>query len=733
MDKQFFICHSSKDANLAKALLEELEALGYKCWVSSRDAQSGSDREKSVYSAILESAAVLLVFSENATDSHHIRGELEIAANMRIPIVTLKFREAEASKSILYYTNAVPWIDCITGQVNTPGISEALLTLVKQKPQKTDTELKSGRGGKLKWIAIPAIIFIALLSKVFLASGTAAPSLSNLGNIALGGRDSWDYASDVVSGINGGTILSGAWDTGLWSEIWVAYFDNSGSFVNSWSDSVTGESIPLLLSMPDGGCMCVYTNSSDSDDSSFVYRAVRLSPGGSILWEIKPRIDYSGDGFPVITSLDWLDENRAIAGFIKKTGSESGETVYFAELDASTGTGETFEVPGNFENQCTAVSDNGQILLFNGAYGTGLSTFKVLNQHGIQDQTILSDQRSIIHCARFCTDGSVVTVAVDMSREEEISITKLTSSFEIEWECTPEEVISGIPADLYILPDGSIILAGSTIPAENGQSDGLVVCIDKSGKLQWKSIIDTGEDDHIISVNQREDGILLLSGSTTRFGDRDAWLVEMNTDGECNSSCIQGVPIFSENWDTGFITQEFWMLGSAGSTPPEVISNGSGEDLALTVSNSPVLQRQPLKLTSGLCFSAEITVSDVTLDSNSNWVSIGTAESYLYATNQETADCELRWNYGAEQELTISSSRVSPRNVLDVPVQLASNMPHLFIIENHDDSVFFLINDSLIATLASLSAPDSLRLFINGNSTSMQHLVDNIRVYRRDW
>lgn len=732
MDKQFFICHSSRDTSLAEALTEELEASGYKCWLPSRDVPAGSDAEKPVYSAILESTAVLLIFTEYSAESQHIRREMDIAANQKIPIIPLKFRDGEISKSIIYYTHSQQWIDCTVLQANTPEIRKAIFGHAKE-PLQEDQHISSD-GKKRMWMLTSAILLAAILFLLFFRRTASIPDLDSLINVAVGGRDSWDYASDIVYGEDGSFIAAGAWNRGYWSEVWIAHFDNSQCLIYNWSDTISGTCKPLILPTASGGCISVYTSFEDSSADGFVYRAIRLDPMGNIVWETRTGIEHHGDWLPVASSLNWLPDSTIVASFTLSSSAVNRHAVYFALIDGLNGTGEAFAVPGNIETRCVTTSSSGEILYSGNSTTESTISITMLDTGEQQSSTATSDLRVNISCLEYNSDNSMIAAGTSGAEAGIISVLKFSKDFEIIWENSFDHCIHGITADMSILPDGSIILVGSTSSQREEDSDGRVLCVSRSGKLLWESILDTGGDDHLLSVDTKENGTLLLAGSTTCFGNMDAWLVEMTPDGQHNITCEQGIEFFTEDWENGFIGQEFWILAYGESDPSSITPNGTTSDLSLTINGAPVILRKPVELVPGLCFSAEISVSAGT-ESDSNWVSMGTTDSEdgLSPPLQEDADCEFRWNYSPEQNLEISFGRISPCSVLTIPVDLTPAKPQLFTIENFEDSVFFLINDSLMCTIHSMNEPDSLRFFINGNSASLSHSVNNIRVYLRKW
>ncbi len=726
MDKQFFVCHSSKDIELAKALVEELEASGYVCWLSSRNIPEGADTEKPVYRAILESAAVLLIFTENANESLHIKSELDIAANRKIPIIPLKFRDAEISKSIGYYTYSGKWIDCRMHQVNTPEITETIVDLAR----KPLDEVQPSSQGYKKWIVISSMLLVVVLSFMLFGKSNTQARSNNLVNIAVGGRDSWDYASNVICRADGGYVLTGAWDWGYWSEIWVACFDSTSSLTCTWSDSIAGECKPLSLPTADGGCITVYTSFAETHQSGFVFRAVRLTPTGVVKWEMRQGIDHPGGGMQILSSLSWLPDSTAIASFIVLS-SVNNHTLYYATIPYSGSDGEIFAVPGTEETLCQATSYNGHMLQVYRSHSGGPTSFRVFDSDWHQLQNKVVDLQAAISCVEYCPDNSIIASCTSGGSNGVLSVVKFSEDLDLIWESSFDEAIQGTVTDMAIQQDGSIILVGSTSPDNEGETDGRVLRLNSSGDILRESVIDTGGDDHILTLDTGENGYLLLAGSTTCFGDRDAWFMSMTPVGEFDNSCQLGIDLFSEDWESGFLGQSSWMFNMDENNPPEILEDEITGNFVLTTNGIPVMVRESVKLVHGLCFSAEITLPG----SGEGWVATGTTEQNHSTLLQEAemADCELKLSFSPEQQLTVTCRRISPLIELTESIQLSTTKPLLFTMENYSDSAFFLIDHSLLYSIPSLNNPDSLRFYVNCSSSSEPCRVDNIRIYRRKW
>ncbi|MCK5842957.1 MAG: toll/interleukin-1 receptor domain-containing protein, partial [Candidatus Sabulitectum sp.] len=315
MNKQVFICHSSNDAKAAGKLVEQLENNGYKCWISSRDIEAGSDWAECIYNAIDASVALVLLYSGNANDSWQIRNELDIATNLKIPIVPLVFEKSEISKGIKYFTNSHQWLDCTAQKTKTPEIVSALNGITNNLPEFKLSATAPQKKSVQAWIWITGVILLlATVSILFIRKESPVPECGLI-NLVAGGTDCWNYATDIIPGADGGIIATGTWDWGFWSEFWVTGFDSSGTLIHSWSDSLSGECKPLLLATADNGCIAVFATYADMQHTGFTFKAIRFDAAGNILWESEKWIDLPGAIQPDISALRWLPDSNAVASF----------------------------------------------------------------------------------------------------------------------------------------------------------------------------------------------------------------------------------------------------------------------------------------------------------------------------------------------------------------------------------------------------------------------------------
>jgi hypothetical protein len=121
-----FISYASRDAAIAKSIVEKLEQSGIKCWISRRDVSPGSQYADEIVQAINKASALILVLSEHAIASPHVGREIERAASKRRRIITLRTDSTSLTRSFEYFLNESQWVD-----VAAVGMPAALTRLTQ--------------------------------------------------------------------------------------------------------------------------------------------------------------------------------------------------------------------------------------------------------------------------------------------------------------------------------------------------------------------------------------------------------------------------------------------------------------------------------------------------------------------------------------------------------------------------------------------------------------------------
>jgi TolB-like protein/Flp pilus assembly protein TadD len=127
MDSRVFISHASKDKPIADAICEQLESAGIKCWIAPRDIEPGSDWTEGIIQGIDSCRVFVLVFSESANGSEHVRREVAKAVSLGLAVIPFRTEEVNLSSSLSYFLGTVHWLDAIT-----PPLSKHLKALTER-------------------------------------------------------------------------------------------------------------------------------------------------------------------------------------------------------------------------------------------------------------------------------------------------------------------------------------------------------------------------------------------------------------------------------------------------------------------------------------------------------------------------------------------------------------------------------------------------------------------------
>ena len=82
-----FISHASEDGPIAQSLAAALEAQGLKTWLASRDVSIGANYAAEIFQNLVSSDYLLVVLSPNSIESAHVRREVSIAIDRKVPVL----------------------------------------------------------------------------------------------------------------------------------------------------------------------------------------------------------------------------------------------------------------------------------------------------------------------------------------------------------------------------------------------------------------------------------------------------------------------------------------------------------------------------------------------------------------------------------------------------------------------------------------------------------------------
>jgi len=109
--KVVFVSHASADAKVALRIVELLEIRGLGCWIAPRDVAPGQSFGEEIIQAIEDTQVTVLILSEAANVSIHVRNEVERATSKGKTVIPLRIREVLPSRKLELFIANAQWID----------------------------------------------------------------------------------------------------------------------------------------------------------------------------------------------------------------------------------------------------------------------------------------------------------------------------------------------------------------------------------------------------------------------------------------------------------------------------------------------------------------------------------------------------------------------------------------------------------------------------------------------
>jgi hypothetical protein len=134
-----FISHASEDAPLAQALCAGLEARGRSCWIAPRDVAGGMPYAREIAQALRRAPALVLVLSSASSRSEYVLREVDLAASLRVPIVTLRVEEIRPGDDLAFYIGSEHWVDglCPPVESHLAAVETALANAERRRGAAT--------------------------------------------------------------------------------------------------------------------------------------------------------------------------------------------------------------------------------------------------------------------------------------------------------------------------------------------------------------------------------------------------------------------------------------------------------------------------------------------------------------------------------------------------------------------------------------------------------------------
>jgi Protein of unknown function (DUF3365)/TIR domain len=173
MSADVFISHSNKDKTIAEAICHCLEANGIRCWIAPRDIQFGSDWTEGITRGISSCKVFVLVFSDSANTSDHVRREVAKAFSLGLAVIPFRTEDVAPNRSLSYFLETVHWLDAF------PSPAESYFgTLAEQIKRLLEQPATNGDGGQAapQTVAVAAQVGSSHLSSSPSAKGETRPA-----------------------------------------------------------------------------------------------------------------------------------------------------------------------------------------------------------------------------------------------------------------------------------------------------------------------------------------------------------------------------------------------------------------------------------------------------------------------------------------------------------------------------------------------------------------------------
>ena len=106
-----FVSYSTKDKNVADAVVATLEKNNIRCWYAPRDIKPGSDWGKAVADAIKASKLFLLIFSVNSDRSQRVLDEVNYAITNELTVLPFRIENLKPNNALMLHLSTRHWLD----------------------------------------------------------------------------------------------------------------------------------------------------------------------------------------------------------------------------------------------------------------------------------------------------------------------------------------------------------------------------------------------------------------------------------------------------------------------------------------------------------------------------------------------------------------------------------------------------------------------------------------------
>lgn len=176
-----FISYSSKNKNIADAIVFDFELNGIRCWYAPRDIRPGEEWVTAITKALEVSKVLVLIYTDESNNSRQVMNEIAVAFNAGITIVPFKLSNEHMSRELEYYLTRVHWLDAVSKPLheNIVSLREYISVIINARGGEAPEGLSRGgvkkaplskraKGNIAKLIAMAFFAIIAIVLKTYM-------------------------------------------------------------------------------------------------------------------------------------------------------------------------------------------------------------------------------------------------------------------------------------------------------------------------------------------------------------------------------------------------------------------------------------------------------------------------------------------------------------------------------------------------------------------------------------
>jgi hypothetical protein len=178
--QQVFVSHSSRDRDTAVRVCAVLDRLGVRCWLAEHNISPGEPFDEAILRGIGASQAFILLLSDAANASAHVKRELGLAVENGLAVYPIRIQEVQPGAKLQYLLQGTQWVDAWTPplEAHLKRVAELIVGVTSDPvgvrsgsepapPQVPSSPVRTGYW--LGWLAAAILLAVAVAGWLVLA------------------------------------------------------------------------------------------------------------------------------------------------------------------------------------------------------------------------------------------------------------------------------------------------------------------------------------------------------------------------------------------------------------------------------------------------------------------------------------------------------------------------------------------------------------------------------------